>query len=122
MNLLIRWIAATAAVAVAVHFLPGLEYDGRTETLFVAAAVLGLMNALVRPLLKMLACGIIALTLGLFLLVINAAMLLLAAWFSTRLGFHFQVDGWLWAIIGSVVISLVSWAISTLLGDKGRKR
>jgi len=78
-NLLLRWLAAAAAVWVATKLVPGIRYEGGFQTLLVVALILGLVNALVRPLLKFLACGIIALTLGLFLLVINAGMLGLVA-------------------------------------------
>jgi putative membrane protein len=122
MTLILRWLIATAAVAVAVHVLPGIEYDGRATTLFVVALCLGLVNALVRPLLKALSCALITLTLGLFLLVINAAMLLLAAWLSRFLGYGFHVDGFWAALVGSLVISLVAWVISLVLGDARRRR
>ncbi|HZG43460.1 MAG TPA: phage holin family protein, partial [Longimicrobium sp.] len=82
MKLILRWLASAAAVGLAVYLLPGLDYDGRIETLFVVALVLGLVNAIVRPIVKMLACGIIVLTLGLALLVINAVMLYLTTFIA----------------------------------------
>lgn len=120
MRLLLRWLAAAAAVAVAVYALPGITYDGRATTLLVVALMLGLVNSLVRPLLKMLSCGLIVLTLGLFLLVINALMLYLASWLSRSLGYGFHVEGFVTAVLGSLIISVVSWALSLVLsgGDK----
>jgi putative membrane protein len=122
MNLLLRWVAAAAAVAAAAYFVPGIRLTGGWETYFVVALVLGLVNALVRPIVKALACGLIVLTLGLFLLVINAAMLWLASLLAQRFGYGFYVDGAEAALLGSLVISLVSWAFSLLLRDRDEKR
>lgn len=122
LKLLLRWIAAAAAVAAAVWAVPGIRLEGGLLPLLGVALILGLVNALVRPLLKSLACGLIVLTLGLFLLVINAAMLLLAAWIARELGISFHVDGFGAALVGSVIISLVSFVISLLLpGDDPRR-
>lgn len=119
MKLLLRWIASAAAVAAAVWAVPGIRLEEGIVPLLAVALILGLVNALVRPLLKALACGIIVLTLGLFLLVINAAMLLLAAWIAREAGILFEVDGFGAALIGSVIISFVSFVFSLLLpGDE----
>jgi putative membrane protein len=116
-NLLFRWIASALAVGLAVYLLPGLEYDGRIETLFVVALVLGLVNAIVRPIVKALACGIIVLTLGLALFVINAVMLYLTSYIAGQFGYGFHIRGFVSALIGSVVISLVTWFLSMLFKD-----
>jgi putative membrane protein len=71
----------------------------------------------VRPLVKSLACGLIVLTLGLALFVINALMLLLTGYLSHRFGYDFSVDGFVPALLGSVVISAVSWLLSVVLVD-----
>ena len=120
MSLLLRWIAAAAAVAVAAYFVPGIHLPRDPVAVLMVAGILGLVNAVVRPILKMLSCGVIVLTLGLFLLVINAAMLLLAAWIARQVGIGFEVDGFGPALIGSVVISLVSFVLSLLLPGESR--
>lgn len=117
MNLLIRWIASAVAVGVAAHLVPGITYDGRIATLFVVALIFGLVNAIVRPVAKMLSCGLIVLTLGLFLFVINAAMLLLTSRLAREFEYGFHVDGFVPALLGSIVISLVSWIITIILPD-----
>jgi putative membrane protein len=117
MRLLLRWLISAAAVAAAAYFVPGIRLEGGITDLLVVAVVLGLVNALVRPLLKMLACGLIVLTLGIFLLVINAVMLLVAAWLARELGIGFYVDGFGPAFVGSIVISLVSFLLSVILPD-----
>lgn len=118
MRLLLRWAAAAAAIWVATRILPGIRVTGGIGTLFGVALILGLVNALVRPVVKWLACGVIVLTLGLFLFVINAAMLLLTEVLADALGFGFEVDGFGAALLGSVVISLVTWALSLLVPDE----
>lgn len=118
MNLLLRWIAAAAAVAAAAYFVPGIRVTGGVETYFVVALLLGLANAVVRPLVKALSCGLIVLTLGLFLLVINAGMLWLAALGSRHFGYGFYLNGVQPALVGSLVISVVSWVLSLLLVDR----
>jgi len=117
MNILLRWVASAAAVWVATRFVPGIHVRGGIQAIFVIAAILGLVNALVRPLLKALSCGIIALTLGLFLLVINAVMLYLTSFVAGRLGYSFTIDSFRAAVIGSVVISVVSYLLSMILTD-----
>lgn len=122
MKLILRWLISAAAVWAAAQFVPGIHYSGGFQTLLVVALVMGLVNALVRPIVKRLACGLIVLTLGLALFVINALMLLLTGWISRELGFPFYVDGFVPALIGSVVISLVSWVLSLFLGDDDDRR
>jgi len=79
------------------------------------ALIFGLVNALVRPLIALLTCPLIILTLGLFVLVINALMLLLAAWLGSTLGVGFHIRGLGCALLGALVISVVSWALSLLV-------
>jgi putative membrane protein len=116
-KLLLRWAASAAAVWVAAHFVPGIHFRGGLGALFAVALILGLVNSLVRPLLNALSCALIAFTLGLFLLVINAAMLYLTSFLAGRLGFYFRIDSFVAALIGSVVISVVSWLLSVVLTD-----
>lgn len=115
--LLLRWAAAALAVWAAVRLVPGLRLEEGFGPLFGVALILGGVNALVRPLLRSLACGLIFLTLGLFLIVINAAMLLLAAFLARAIGIDFIIDDFWAAVLGSLVISTVSYLASMLLGD-----
>ena len=83
------------------------------------ALVLGLVNAFIRPLLSALSCGLIILTLGLFTLVINAFMLWLASWIMVELiGLGFHVDGFWSALLGALIISVVSVVISIFVRKK----
>jgi putative membrane protein len=114
--LLIRWLINTLALYVAVSYLPGFHFESGPAALLAVAAIFGLVNAFVRPLLTVLTCPLVLLTLGLFTLVINAAMLLLTAWLSHQLGIAFRIDGFGPAFWGALVIGLVSIALSILVG------
>lgn len=121
MRILLRWLISAAAVAAAAYLLPGIRLEGGVGDLLAVALVLGLVNALIRPILRWLACGLIVLTLGIFLLVINAVMLLLTAWIAREVGVGFYVDGFEAAFLGSLVISVVSFVLSVLLPDREEK-
>jgi putative membrane protein len=107
---LLRAVMVAAGLWVAAHFVPGIRVDS-LPSLAAAALLLGVINAIVRPILFILTLPLTILTLGLFLLVINAAMLLLTAHFLH--GFH--VHGFWAALWGSIVVSLVSWVGAMLL-------
>ncbi len=117
MRLLVRWLVAAAAVWLTAALLGGVRVEGGVVSLLAFAAILGLVNALIRPLVTWLSCGLIALTLGLFLLVINAAMLLLAAAVGDRLGLGVTVDGFGTALIAALMISVITWVLSILVPD-----
>jgi putative membrane protein len=121
MKLLVRWVAAAVAVWAAAHLVDGITVQGGVVPHLAVALLLGLVNAFVRPLLRWLACGLVFLTLGLFLLVINAGMLLLTSWLAGVLDIGFEVEGFVPALLGSVVISLVSFAASVVLGGNERR-
>lgn len=103
MQLLLRWLLNTIALFIVVTLVPGFHY--RTiVSLAIAAAVLGLLNAIVRPLLVLLTLPLTILTLGLFLIVLNAIMLEL----TDMLVSGFVIDSFGWAIVGAIVLALVS--------------
>jgi putative membrane protein len=112
---LLRAAVAALALWVADELFEGIRFDSGTQ-LIVAAVVLGVVNGLVRPLAFVLTLPLTILTLGLFLLVLNAAMLGLVALLVP--GMH--VEGFWTAVGGSLVVSLVSWIASSLIGAKGR--
>lgn len=113
--LLIRWVINAVALWVAVLVVPGIHAPDDLVTLAATAAVFGAVNTLIRPLLKLLTCPLIMLTLGLFTLIVNAAMLWLTAWIAGRLDLGFTVDGLVAALIGAIVISGVSLVLSTVM-------
>jgi putative membrane protein len=102
--LIVRWLVITVAILLASTILPGIRVDSLT-TAIIAAAVLGLINVFLRPVLLVLTLPLTILTLGIFTFVINAFMLLLVAYFVPG----FEVDGFFSAFLGAVIISIVSW-------------
>jgi len=123
MKFLLRWLISAASVWVAARYVPGIVLEEGLVPLLAVSVIIGGVNALVRPILQFLACGLIFLTLGLFLLVINAFLLLMSSWIAQSLGIAFMVDGFWSAMIGSIIISVVSFLASTLLigsGDEER--
>jgi len=118
LRLIINAIALFAATQVGV---PGLRFDGDWKTIVVVAFIFGLVNALIRPLLTLLTCPLVLLTLGLFTLVINALMLALTGWFAEQFHLGFVVDGFWAAFVGALVVSVVSWALTLIVGE-GRER
>ena len=115
MRALLRWAISAAAVWTAVRLVPGIRLEEGLVPLLLVSLILGGVNALVRPILRFLACGLIFLTMGLFLLVINAAMLILAASIARSLGLAFEIDGFVSALLGSLIISIVSFVASLVL-------
>jgi putative membrane protein len=119
-RLLLRWGIIVVALLITMLIVPDIrvEEPGDWVAVLVMAAVLGLVNAYVRPLLKMMSCGMILLTMGLFLIVINAFTLMLASFICTNfLGSGFYVDGFGAALFGSIIISIVSFLLSVFIPD-----
>ena len=120
---IIRWLINAVALYAAVWLIPGIEYLGDWKGILALALIMGLLNALVRPLLKFLTCPLIILTLGLFTLVINTVMLLLTRTIGQSLGIGLSVDGFWSALLGSLIMSIVSIVMSLIFRDelKGKK-
>lgn len=112
---ILRILIVAAGLWLATALIPGIAADG-IGALVWAAVALGVINAIVRPLIVLLTLPVTLLTLGLFLLVINAGMLNLADWFVPG----FRVDGFFSALFGAIVVSIVSWAGSAWIGPRGR--
>lgn len=86
-------------------------------TLLLVALVFGVVNFLVKPLVKLLTLPLFVLTLGLFTLVVNALMLMLTSWLAERMDLGFHVEGFWTAVLGGLIISVVSWALNVVLPD-----
>ena len=120
----VSWLVSTAvALAVAAWLFEGIWFSPRhgdvadkIVPLLVVAVILGAVSSFVKPVLQILSIPFIILTLGLFLLVINAAMLGLTAWLAGVLGIGFHVDGFWAAVGGAVVITVVGWVMDGLIG------
>jgi putative membrane protein len=115
-RLILRWLISSLAIFTAT-LIPGIEFSGPGWQLGVVALVFGLLNALLRPLIYLLTCPLVILTLGMFGLVINAAMLGLTSALADQLGIQFHVDGFWPAFFGGLVIAIVTTLLSALAGD-----
>jgi putative membrane protein len=115
MGLLIRWLILTVAIISASYLLEGIHISGFFSA-FLAAAILGVLNALFRPVLIILTLPINILTFGLFTFIINALMLKMAS--SVIPGF--EVQGFWTAVFGALIISFVSWLLNSFISDRGR--
>ncbi|MCJ7518599.1 MAG: phage holin family protein [Anaerolineaceae bacterium] len=120
MKLLIRWIISALALFAAAYFVPGIRVEGANAWTVYAlmAVILGLVNALVRPILRLLSCPFIILTLGLFLLLINGVSLLIAARVAEALGIGFYVDTFQAALLGALIVSVVTFFLNLFVKDK----
>lgn len=119
MKLLLRWIIVAFSLFVAAWLVPGIRVEGNAWLIYtVMAVILGLVNAVVRPLLKFLSCGLIIITLGLFVLVINGLTLWLASSIAIN-WFHvgFYVDGFWSAFLGALIVSIVSIILSAFIKE-----
>ena len=103
MYLLLRWLLNTLALFIVVHIVPGFHPSSWT-TLAIAALVLGLLNAIIKPILFFLTLPLTIITLGLFLIVLNGVMLELTAWLVPG----FRIDSFVWACVGAIVLGLIS--------------
>lgn len=112
---LARLIFAALGLALAAYLLPGVSYNGLTD-LLIAALLLGVVNAILRPILFVLTLPLTIVTLGLFLLVLNAAMIGLVAWMLPG----FTVDGFVPGIMAAIITGLASWVGGIVIGDAKR--
>ncbi|MGW0389420.1 phage holin family protein [Streptomyces sp. NPDC003042] len=123
-NFVVKTLANAAALAVAIWLLADITLDDgsslghRSLTLILVALVFGLVNIIVKPVVKLLSLPLFILTLGLFTLVVNALMLMLTSWLAGKLDLSFHVDGFWTAVLGGLIISIVSWAVNLVLPDK----
>jgi putative membrane protein len=127
MRLILRLLANAAALAVATFLLDGISLtapttEGKVVTLLVVALIFGLVNAFVKPIFTLVTVPLVLLTLGLFLLVINALMLLLTSWVSTRVDLGWSVAGFGSAVLGAIIVSIVSFVLNAFVPDRRASR
>lgn len=122
MELIIRLVVNAVAIWVATLVVDGIELTGadtreKVFALLVAAVIFGLVNAVIKPIVKLFALPLFILTLGLITFVINALMLWLTSWISEKVGLAFHVDGFWPALLGALVVTVVSFLLSLVLPD-----
>ena len=120
---ILRWIINAVALFLAVYIVPGVNLQGGVISVVWLALIFGLINAFLRPLLKMLTCPLIFLTLGLFTLLINTFLFWLTSQVGQAFGIGFTINGFWPAFFGGLVVTVVSVILSLILKDelKGRR-
>lgn len=121
MKLLARLLINAFALWCAARYVDGIHYAGSWQGLLGLALVFGCVNTFIRPVLSLLSFPIRLLTLGLFTLVLNAFMLLLTAWLAARFDIAFSVRGFMPALLGSLLVSLIGMVLGALLNREERK-
>lgn len=123
MGFLIRLVITAIALWITTLIVPGVAVTGRNGantalTLLAVALIFGLVNAVLKPVIKVFGCVFYLLTLGLFALVVNALLFLLTDWIARQLQLPFHVDGFWAAFWGAIVMAVVSWLISVAVPDR----
>ncbi|MFR9777974.1 phage holin family protein [Micromonospora sp. MS34] len=123
MGFLIRLVITAIALWITTLIVPGVEVTGRNGantalTLLAVALIFGVVNAVLKPVIRVFGCVFYLLTLGLFALVVNALLFLLTDWIARQLHLPFHVDGFWAAFWGAIVMAVVSWLISVAVPDR----
>jgi putative membrane protein len=126
-RLILRLLANMGALALATWLLSGITLTAPTTgrkvlTLLIVALIFGIVNAIVKPIFTLVTAVAVLLTLGLFLIVINALMLLLTSWLSDQFNLGWSVDGFWTALLGSIIVSIVSFVLNAFIPDKDERR
>ena len=122
MRFLIRTVVCAFALWISTLLISGihLQTDStgkKIGTLLVVAVIFGVVNAVLRPIIKTIGCALYALTLGLIALVVNGALFLLTSWIAGKLSLPFHVDNFLSAVLGALIVGLVSWLLNNFVED-----
>ena len=122
MKILIGIFVSAAALGVAAWVVPGIVVTGhgdtsKAETLLAVAVIFGVINAVLKPIIKTVGCAFYVLTLGLVALVVNGLLLWLASYIAGRLDLPFHVTGFVAAVEGALIVGVVAWALNLVLGD-----
>jgi putative membrane protein len=126
-RLILRLLANAGALAVATWLLSGITLTAQTTgrkvlTLLIVALIFGIVNAIVKPIFTFFTAPVVLLTLGLFLIVINALMLLLTSWISDQFDLGWSVNGFWTAVFGSIIVSIVSFIVNAFIPEKDEPR
>ncbi|MEC3995610.1 phage holin family protein [Actinacidiphila sp. DG2A-62] len=121
-NFVVKTLANAGALGVAVWLIKDITLTGDSTwhkilALILVALVFGVVNWLVKPIVQVLSFPLFILTLGLITLVVNALMLLLTSWLAGKLSIDFHVSGFWTAVVGGLIVSIVSWALHVVLPD-----
>ena len=123
MRFLLRVLASAAALAVATAVVPGIQLTtasvtSKVLTLIAVAFIFGLVNAILKPIVKIVGCAFYVLTLGLIALVVNALLLWLTSWLAGKLKLPWHITGFWPAFWGAIIVGVVGWLLSILIRDR----
>jgi putative membrane protein len=123
MTILLRILVSAAALGVAAWVVPGIVVSGdsdasRAGTLLVVAIIFGIINMLLKPIIKTIGCAFYVLTLGLVAVVVNGLLLWLASWVAGQLKLPFHVTGFVAALAGALIVAVVSWVLHLVIPDR----
>ena len=121
MQLLVRLVINAVALWCAARFVNGISYTGSWQGLAGLSLVFGVVNTIIRPVLAFFSFPIRLITLGLFTLVLNAMMLMLTAWLAVKVDIAFAVRGFVPAVLGALVVSVVSMVLGLVLARDGKE-
>jgi putative membrane protein len=125
MGILVRVVITAVSLWIATLLIGGIQLNtdsiaGKAGTLLAVAVIFGIINAILRPIIKTIGCGLYVLTLGLIALVINGLLFLLTSWIAGKLDLPFHVDNfWPSAVLGALLVGVVSWLLNMLVPDGG---
>jgi putative membrane protein len=117
-SLLVRWVINALALYAAFNLIPGIHFDKGPVALLIVAALFGIVNSALRPILTLLTCPLVVITLGLFTFVINALLLLITAWLSRQFNLGLHIDSFGSAFVGGLLIGIVSLVLSLMVGER----
>jgi putative membrane protein len=124
MKILLRVLVAAAALGVAAWLVPGIVVSGhsnlaKAETLLIVAVIFGVINAVLKPVIKSIGCAFYVLTLGLAAIIVNGLLLWLTSWVAyDKLHQPFHVTGFIAAVEGALIVGVVSWVLDRIIGDE----
>ncbi|MEW9533499.1 phage holin family protein [Microbispora sp. NPDC049125] len=122
MKVILKIVVVAAALWAATQLVDGITVNADTTamrigTLLAVALIFGIVNAVLKPIIKTVGCAFYVLTLGLFALVVNAGLLLLTSWLAGKLDVPFHVSGFVAAFWGAIIVAIISWVLNMILGD-----
>ncbi|GII31632.1 phage holin family protein [Planotetraspora mira] len=122
MKIILKVLIVAGALWVSTQLVDGITVNTgsaakQAGTLIAVALIFGLVNAVLKPIIKTIGCAFYVLTLGLFALVVNAALLLLTSWVADKVDLPFHVSGFLAAFWGAIIVGVISWVLNMILGD-----
>jgi putative membrane protein len=125
MGIIIRLVITAVSLWIATLVIDGIDLTAgstaaKAGTLLAVAAIFGLVNAVLRPIIKTIGCGLYVFTLGLIALIVNGLLFMLTSWIAGQIDLGFHVDGfWPSAVLGALLVGIVSWVLNMLVPDGG---